>query len=109
MDVLFKEGRYTHSLFFGHLYLEKICKAVWIKHNHGNTPPFIHNLVKLINGIDTGLSEKDVSFLDDLNDYQLSGRYPEYTFSLQKQTTKQYSEHCIGYIQQISECLREKI
>ncbi len=31
MHYLFKDGRYAHCLFFGHLYLEKICKALWIK------------------------------------------------------------------------------
>ena len=28
MHALFETGRYTHCLFFGHLYLEKICKAL---------------------------------------------------------------------------------
>ncbi len=88
MLSLFKDGRYTHSLFFGHLYLEKICKALWIKNNIGNTPPFIHNLVKLLNGINTGLSSDDILFLNKLNEYQLSGRYPDYTFLLQNKQIK---------------------
>ena len=88
MNALFESGRYTHCLFFGHLYLEKICKAFLISNNNGNTPPFIHNLVKLLNGMDSGLSEKDILFLDDLNKYQLSVRYPEYTYSIQKQCEK---------------------
>jgi len=57
------------AYFFGHLYLEKICKALWVKNNQGNTPPFIHNLIKLLSGFDVGLSEDDMSFLDDLNKY----------------------------------------
>ena len=65
MQALFQSGRYAHCLFFGHLYLEKICKALWIKNNDGNTPPFIHNLVKILDGIDTGLSESEMSFLDN--------------------------------------------
>ena len=95
-------------LFFGHLYLEKICKAIWIKNNSGNTPPFIHNLIKILDGLETDLSADDLKFLDNLNKYQLSGRYPEYTYSLQKQTTKQYAEYCINYINQISKCLQKK-
>lgn len=109
MHALFDSGRYTHSLFFGHLYLEKICKALWVRNNNGNTPPFIHNLLKLLPLTDTGLSDDDILFLDDLNKYQLSGRYPEYTFSLQKQTTKEYTVYCINYIKEISACLRKKI
>ena len=109
MRSLFNDGRYTHSLFFGHLYLEKICKAFWIKNSPENTPPFIHNLVKLLDGLDTGLSDNDMKFLVKLNEYQLSGRYPDYTSSLKKETTKAYTEYSINYIKQISGCLRKKI
>ncbi len=109
MHALFASGSYTHSLFFGHLYLEKICKALWIKSNKGNTPPFIHNLLKLLDGIDTDLNERDVSFLNKLNEYQLSGRYPDYTYSLKQQTTKEYTKYCINYIKLIHECLLKKI
>lgn len=111
MNSLFKDGRYTHSLFFGHLYLEKICKALWIKNNEGNTPPpFIHNLVKHLPSPDqTGLTDQEMIFLNRLNEYQLSGRYPEYTDSLKKITTKEFTAHCIQTIKSISECLRKKI
>lgn len=109
MRSLFNDGRYTHSLFFGHLYLEKVCKALWIKNNNGNTPPFIHSLVKLLGSNDTGLSEDDMLFLDNLNEYQISGRYPDYTNKLKKQTTKEFTEYCINYIDKIIGCLRKKI
>ena len=68
MNALFKDGRYTHSLFFGHLYMEKLCKALWIKNNNDNVPPYIHNLLKLLIGIETALSDNDLAFLDKLND-----------------------------------------
>ena len=109
MHFLYIDGQYTHSLFFGHLYLEKICKALWVKCNIGNTPPYIHNLVKILDGLDTGLSEDDVSFLDNLIQYQLSGRYPDYTYALKRKTTKQFTIESIDNIKRISECLRKKI
>ena len=80
-----------------------------MKKNNGNTPSYIHNLVKLLDGIETGLSEDDISFLSDLNKYQLSGRYPDYIFSLQKLTTRNFTIDYINYIKQISECLQKKI
>ena len=33
VDTLFKGRNYLQSLFFAHLVIEKICKALWIKHN----------------------------------------------------------------------------
>lgn len=38
---------YDWALFVGHLSLEKILKAVWIKYNNDNNPPEIRNLVTL--------------------------------------------------------------
>jgi HEPN domain-containing protein len=30
-QVLFKQKKYLYSLFFAHLHIEKICKALWVK------------------------------------------------------------------------------
>jgi HEPN domain-containing protein len=73
MNYLFKGKRYVHALFFGHLYLEKICKAVWVKNNKENHPPKIHNLLRLLSGIETGMNQDDLLFMDELEVYQLEG------------------------------------
>ena len=109
MDLLFKDGRYTHCLFFGHLYIEKICKALWIKNNRGNTPPYIHNLVRILYGIDTGLMDEQNLFLEVLNKYQLSGRYADYTNDLKKRTSKELTMLYIERIKEIDTCLRKKL
>ena len=46
MIHLCKKGHNTWALFIGHLVLEKLLKAWFIKKNSGN-PPFIHDLVRL--------------------------------------------------------------
>lgn len=45
VDTLFKGKNYLQCLFFAHLVIEKICKALWIKYNEGNVPPRTHNLI----------------------------------------------------------------
>jgi len=109
MNFLFKDGQYMHSLFFGHLYLEKVCKAIWIKNNIENTPPFVHNLIKILNGIETGLSEDDILFLGKLNLYQLSSRYPDYRNTVKMQTTKELTLSYLDKINKIDLCLRKKL
>ena len=109
MHYLFDGGQYTHSLFFGHLYLEKICKALWVKNNDKNTPPFVHDLLKLLSEIDTGLSKNDLVFLYEINSYQISGRYPDYVNALKQKTNKEFTANCIQNIKTISECLQRKI
>jgi HEPN domain-containing protein len=37
--------KYVQTLFFTHLYIEKILKAHWVKFNIENVPPKTHNLI----------------------------------------------------------------
>ena len=47
MNGLFKIKRYPESLFYGHIVLEKIIKALVVKVQRDN-PPYTHDLVRLI-------------------------------------------------------------
>ena len=46
-ESLFDTGHYDWCLFVGHLVLEKILKAHWVKHNRNVIHPKIHNLLIL--------------------------------------------------------------
>jgi len=46
MMVMYNTKRYSWSLFIGHLVLEKLLKAYFVKIN-GKFPPFVHNLLRL--------------------------------------------------------------
>lgn len=72
------------SLFFAHLVIEKICKALWIKHNEGNVPPRTHNLIYLLSTTLMGLDDEQSELILRLQRFQLEGRYPDYL-------TKMYS------------------
>lgn len=107
--VLFNNERYVKALYFGHLYLEKICKAVWVKYNDENIAPYTHNLNKLLAGIDTGLSVDDLDFLEEVNNYHLEGGYTEYLENLIEATNKEFAEDFIKRIKFIDQCLRKKL
>ena len=109
MNYLYTGKRYVHALFFGHLYMEKICKALWVKNNRDNHPPKIHNLLRLLSGIEIGLEQNDLLFLDELEVYQLEGRYPDYANALIKQTTKKITEDYFKKIKSISKWLQQKL
>jgi len=83
MDVaesLFKSQKYDWCLFIGHLVLEKTFKALYVKNNANKIPPRIHNLVKLAELSPLKLSDKQKFFLDEVNDFNLEIRYPDYKF-----------------------------
>ncbi|MCX6351688.1 MAG: HEPN domain-containing protein [Bacteroidetes bacterium] len=75
---LFKTNHYLQSLFFAHLSLEKLCKALWVKSNTENHPPRIHNVVSLIKQTTLEISDEQLDFFLMFNDFQLEGRYPDY-------------------------------
>lgn len=78
VETLFNGNKYLHSLFFAHLVIEKIYKAIWIKNNDSNIPPKTHNLIYILSFTPIELNEEKSEFLLHLNRFQLEGRYPDY-------------------------------
>jgi HEPN domain-containing protein len=57
MGTIHNAGKYTVALFMGHLALEKLLKALWVKTQSDNFPPKTHNLVKLADEAAVTLNE----------------------------------------------------
>ena len=109
MEYLFEGKRYVHALFFGHLYIEKISKALWIRNNDENYPPRIHNILTILQQAKIMLDEDYLLFLLKLNQYQIEGRYPEDNEKLYKITDQQLALHYVITIKTIATCLLNKL
>jgi HEPN domain-containing protein len=48
-------------------------------------------------------------FLDRLNDFQIEGRYPDYSFDIFKTCNKQFAEEIISQATKIKKWLIEKL
>lgn len=81
--ALYKSRQWLHALFFCHLAIEKILKALVISGTKAQ-PPFVHNLTYLAGKTSLELSKEQVTFLETTNKYNLEGRYPEYRSGLSK-------------------------
>jgi HEPN domain-containing protein len=103
MCVLFKTKRYSDCLFFGHIILEKILKAHVVK-TTGQQPPYIHNLTKLHEVAELNLNEKQLDFLDAVNDFNIRARYPEHKLKFYQQCTLKYTQ---PYFKKITELYHE--
>ena len=90
MDVLFKSARYSDSLFFGHIILEKILKGLVVR-NTKTQAPFIHDLLQLQKLTGISLSEDEIDLLDKVNDFNIRTRYPERKLEFYKLCTKEFS------------------
>lgn len=73
---LVEKGHLRHGLFFAHLAIEKMLKALVVRETK-KEPPRIHNLVRLAGLADLATSGEQQRFLRRFDLYQLEGRYPD--------------------------------
>jgi HEPN domain-containing protein len=88
---LVDNGRTRHGLFFAHLALEKILRAIVCKHSQ-DLAPRLHNLSRLAELAALTLDTKKMEVIAEMNAFHIEGRYPE---SLMKAPTK---EEALNYM-----------
>lgn len=108
-ENLFQSAKYDWCLFLGHLVLEKVLKALYVDTNENKIPPKIHNLVRLAELSSLQLDEKQRTFLDEVNDFNLEVRYPDYKQEFYKRCTKDYAEPYFTKIKEYYQWLRSQI
>lgn len=108
MMSLFKSKRYSDSLFYGHLVLEKILKALVIKETKDHAKP-IHNLFVLLQDAKLVLDKVDLEFLAEMNKFNIRARYPDYKLLFYKLCTLRYTEPRIKRVNLIYKKLCQKL
>ena len=108
MLVLFKSKRYSDSLFFAHIVLEKILKAHVVKNTKKQTPK-IHDLARLQELAEIKLADEKVELLNKINDFNIRARYPEYKLQFYKLCTKQYASRYLGESKKLYKELCQKL
>ena len=108
MGHLFEKGDYTWSLFIGHLVIEKLLKA-WYVQNLSNTPPFIHDLVRLAEKGGLSLDEDQMDLLDTISTFNLQARYDDYKMEFQCKCTQEFTEKWLDIIKELREWTKSKL
>ena len=76
-ELLINGNKYIEGLFFCHLCIEKIVKALVVKQTK-NIPPKLHDLFYLADIAKIEITDEQSEFMQILMQYQIEGRYPEY-------------------------------
>jgi HEPN domain-containing protein len=105
---LFEKGDYPYALFFGHLTIEKLLKALFVN-RFDETPPLTHRLALLAEKIELELSPEKQELLELITDFNLEARYPDEKFSFYQKCTKTFTESNMREIKEIREWLRQEI
>ncbi len=108
MGSLLKNGHYVWSLFLGHLVLEKLFKALYVKNIDMNVP-YTHDLAKIAEKTALTLTEKQKDLLDAVTTFNIKARYPDYKGMFYKKATKKFTEDYIKEIKGFRRWLLKKI
>ena len=105
-DHLFEKEDYSYALFFGHLALEKILKALYVVINKEHAPP-VHNLQRLANLSKVDLDENRKKNLLEITSFNIEARYPDLKRSFRKKCTKDYTQEQMEIIKEIFQWLKK--
>jgi len=106
----YKAKQYLWALFIGHLMLEKLLKAIYVKNNKNKPyPPKIHNLNVLAEKCKLKLNDRQEKILFICNSFNINTRYGDYKNEFYKKCTRNYTKKQIKDIEEMRIWLRKEL
>lgn len=106
MLTLYNSKSYCWSLFLGHISIEKLLKALYVKRFKKHAP-FTHNLYRLGELIGLNMSDEYSDWLDEITSFNLNARYDDYKKEFYKLCTPDYTKNWIDKIKTIRTWIKE--
>jgi HEPN domain-containing protein len=100
MIAMFESNRYSWSLFIGHLMIEKLLKAYYVKIK-SDYPPFIHNLLRLAEKTNLELTDEQKEQLVTVTAFNINARYDDYKMSFKNQCTPEFTMEWINKLKKM--------
>lgn len=108
MADLFNTRNYSWSLFMGHLVIEKLLKAIFLKEK-SDMPPLIHDLRRIAEKAGMTLDDNRKVVLDTITRFNINTRYDDYKHSFYKLCTPEFTTEWIEKIKEIQLWIRAKL
>jgi HEPN domain-containing protein len=108
MIKLFESNSYNWSLFLGHISIEKLLKAYYVKRFHKHAP-FTHNLYRLSELCKIELSEEFSDWLDKITSFNLNARYDDYKREFYLICTEEFTSEWIEKIKIIRKWIKKML
>ena len=110
-DIFNGTENHVAVLFYIHLTLEKILKALYVTRKAAHAP-FSHNLLYLLKETGIDADENDRKLLSEINEFNIEARYPDEKFLIYQKATRDFTQKYIEdtgrLIQWISGILKER-
>jgi HEPN domain-containing protein len=108
MLSLFESKSYGWALFLGHISIEKLLKAVYVKRNKQHAP-FLHNLYRLAELSEISLNDEQSDWLDKITSFNLNARYDDYKREFYSLCTPDFTNEWIGKIKTIQSWIKQML
>ena len=108
MNELFKSKSYNWTLFVGHISVEKLLKALYVK-LHKKHAPTIHNLYRLAELCEIKLTNEYSDRLDTITSFNINARYDDYKREFYNLCTREYAESWIVKIKELRKWIEEML
>lgn len=103
-DHLIEKEDFSYALFFGHLALEKLLKALCVQKFKDHAPP-VHSLVRLAKVAGIELDERTKDTLMMITAFHIESRYPDFKKSFREKCTQEFTFHQMIIIKRTYEWL----
>jgi len=107
-EDLLKAGKFAHALFFGHLAIEKILKALFVQVKEDYAPK-THNLLMLVKSINIEVDDKRLNYIIEINTFNMEARYPDEKLEFYEKCTEEFTKNKMNGISGIIKWLKEKL
>jgi HEPN domain-containing protein len=97
---LYSSKDFHWCLFIGHLVIEKLLKAIYVK-NIDMNPPRTHDLLRIAEKAQVHTTEEQRDVLDTLTTFNISTRYPDYKQSFYKKCDYDFTTNNIEKIKEL--------
>ncbi len=108
MLKLYNSQSNSWALFLGHITIEKLLKALYVK-TFGEHAPFTHNLYRLAELIGLDMTDEYADWLDEITSFNINARYDDYKKEFSKLCTPEYTTIWVERIKTIRKWIKEKL
>jgi len=105
---LMERGDYSYALFFGHLAVEKLLKALYARERNEHAPP-THNLQRLALACGLPVDEAREEVLLAITEFNLEARYPDLKRTFRTRCTQDYAQTQMARIEETMAWVRSRL
>jgi HEPN domain-containing protein len=105
-EHLLEKRDYSYALFFGHLAIEKMLKALYVENKKEHSPP-THNLQRLAREAGLSVNKERNQRLLLITSFNIEARYPDIKRSFRKKCTEEFTLEQMQVIRETFQWLKE--